>query len=101
MVVKRLGEIHEPGHCLIRGLPELEHHADEIAINRHWRGAEMHEVFRSRTSGDSHANLLVDDLCRPRGALKTSRRTQVIEEGGIPTRRWEVRMMLDDGFRLR
>jgi hypothetical protein len=60
----------------------------------------MHEVLCARTAGDGRADPLGDDGCRPRRGLKTPQRSQVLEERGIPTRRREIRMMLDEGIRL-
>jgi len=61
----------------------------------------MHEMLRARTSGDGRAYLLGYGCYGPRSVLETPQRTQVLEEGGIPTRRREVPMMLDEGVRLR
>jgi hypothetical protein len=61
----------------------------------------MHEVLGPRTPGNGGPDPLVDDRCGPRRGLDMTQRTQVLEEGGIPTRLREVRMRLDEGFRLR
>jgi hypothetical protein len=74
--------------------------ADQRAIDWHRRGTAMHEVLCASTAGDGRTNPLGDDGCRPRRGLKTPQCPQVLEERGIPTRRREILMMLDEGSRL-